>query len=50
MNEFNLKLFSRMEKRDRYTTINDEQLCSVVREILQTLPVSGESYVIGACR
>ena len=38
-----------MEKRDRYTAINDEQLCSVVREILQTLPDSGESYVIGAC-
>ena len=39
-----------MKKRDRYATINDEQLCSAVREILQTLPVSGESYVLDACR
>ena len=31
-----------------HTNINDEQLCSV-REVVQTLPDTGESYVICAC-
>ena len=34
----------------RYTTISDEQLCSVVREVLEILPDAGETYVIGVCR
>ena len=42
-NEFNLTFHT-------YTTINDEQLCCVVREVLQTLLDVGESYAIGACR
>ena len=50
MNEFNLTLNSRIGKRDTYTTTNDEQLSSVVREILRPLPDAGESYVISACR
>ena len=39
-----------MGKRDTYTNINDEQLRSVFREVLQTLPDAGESYLISACR
>lgn len=30
--------------------INDKQLCSVVREICQTLPDADKSYVISVCR
>ena len=32
------------------TNTNDEQLCSVVRENLQSLPNAGESSLIGAGR
>ena len=32
------------------TNTNDEQISSVVRENLQTLPNAGESYLIGAGR
>ena len=39
-----------MGKRDTYTNVNDEQLRSVFREVLQTLPDAGESYLISACR
>jgi hypothetical protein len=33
-----------------YTSISDDELCEVIREILNILPNSGESYFIGACR
>ena len=32
------------------TNTNDEQISSVVRENLQTLPNAGDSYLIGAGR
>ena len=47
-NEFNLIMSSRIGKCDTHTNRNDEQLYSVVRENLQTLPDAGEPYVIGA--
>ena len=49
-NEFNLTVSSKMGKRDTRTNINDEQLCSIVREVLKTLPGAGDSYMIGAVR
>ena len=39
---------SKIVKCDTYTKRNDEQLRSLVRENLQTLPDAGKSYVISA--
>ena len=36
--------------RNTYSSITNDDLCSVVRDILNVLPNSGESYIIGACR
>ena len=36
--------------RSTHTTISDERLCSVVREVLEILPDAGETYIIEACR
>ena len=36
--------------RNTYTSINEEQLCDIVRDILQLMPDAGETYVIGAIR
>ena len=49
-NEFNITVSDRTGSRSTYTTISDEQLCSVVREVLEILPDAGETYIIGACR
>ena len=49
-NEFNINVSGRTGSRSKYTTISDEQLCSVVREVLEILPDAGETYIIGACR
>ena len=49
-NEFNISVSDRTELCSTYTTISDEQLCSVVREVLENLPDAGETYIIGACR
>lgn len=35
--------------RQTYTEISQEDLCKVIREVLQVLPNAGETYVIGAC-
>ena len=49
-NEFNITVCDRTGRRSTYATISDEQLCSVVREVLEILPNAGETYIIGACR
>ena len=33
-----------------YSDISHDQLCTVIREILNILPNAGETYVLGACR
>ena len=48
-NEFNITVSRRTGSRSTYTTISNEQLCSVVREVLEILPDAGETYIIGAC-
>ena len=40
----------RTGNRSTYTTISDEQLCSLVREVLEILPDSGDTYIIGTRR
>ena len=49
-NEFTITVSDRTGSRSTYATISDEQLCSVVREVLEILPNAGETYIIGACR
>ena len=49
-NEFNITVSGRTGSRSTYTTISDEQLCSVVREVLEIIPETSEAYNIGACR
>ena len=46
-NEFDITVSDRTESGSTYTTISDEQLCSVVREILEVLPDVGETYIVG---
>ena len=36
--------------RKTYSDISQDQLCEVVRGVLNTLPNAGETYIIGACR
>eukprot|EP00794_Sanderia_malayensis_P021059 gene21059-23115_t len=36
--------------RQTYSDISNENLCAVVRTVLNVVPNAGESYVIGACR
>ena len=48
--EFNITVFERTESRSTYTTILDEQLCFVVREVFEILPDACDIYIIGACR
>ena len=48
--ELGLTVSGRTGSRKTYTEISTDNLCDVVREVLQTLPDAGESYVIGACR
>ena len=31
-------------------TLSDDDLCNVVREVLQNMPDAGETYIIGAIR
>ena len=38
------------ESCSKYTTISDEQLCSVVMEVLEVLPDAVKTCIIGACR
>ena len=42
-NEFNITVSDRTGSRSTYTTTSDEQLCSVVREVLEILPDAGET-------
>lgn len=48
--ELGLVTSSRDGPRNTFSSISDDELCSLVREILNVLPNSGESYIIGACR
>lgn len=41
---------TRTGPRSTYSDISHDQLCTVIREILNILPNAGESYVLGACR
>lgn len=41
---------SRTGPRSTYSDISHDQLCTVIREILNILPNAGETYVLGACR
>ena len=45
-----MTVFERTESRSTYTTILDEQLYFVVREVFEVLPDAGDTYIIGACR
>ena len=45
-NEFKKTVYDRTGSRSTYTAISDEQLCSVVSEVLEILPDAGETYVI----
>ena len=40
---------SRTGTSSTYSDISHDQLCTVIREILNILPNAGESYVLGAC-
>ena len=49
-NKFTITVSDRTGSRSTYATISDEQLCSVVREVLEILPVPSKTYIIGVCR
>ncbi len=49
-NEAGLSNEGRSGPRLTYTNISQEDLCAVVKDVLNTLPNAGETYVIGACR
>jgi len=48
--EYGLPISSGVGPRSTYSDISEEQLCNVLREILQLMPDAGETYVIGAIR
>lgn len=48
--EFGMSISERCGERQFYTKISQDNLESIVQEVLNTLPNAGESYVIGACR
>ena len=48
--EFGMALSERSGPRITYSSITHEQLCALIREILNILPNAGESYILGACR
>ena len=48
--EFQIPVSNPIGPRKTYSEINEEDLLSNVREIINTLPDAGESYVIGSLR
>ena len=48
--EFQMPVSNPIGPRIRYSEINEEDLLSNVREIIETLPDAGESYFIGSLR
>ena len=48
--EFGMSIANTRGPRNTYSDVTEEQLCQVVREILQAMPDAGETYVIGALR
>ena len=48
--ELGMPTSSRSGPRSTYSNISEDNLCQVIREILNILPNAGESYVLGACR
>ena len=49
-NEFKITVSDRTGNRSTYTIISDEELYTVVMEVLETLPDAGNTYFIVACR
>jgi hypothetical protein len=48
--ETGMTVSTRSGPRCTYSNISHDQLCAVIREILNILPNAGESYLSGACR
>lgn len=48
--EFGLPIANRVGPRNTYSDIADDDLCRLVREVLQNMPDAGETYIIGAIR
>ena len=48
--EYGLVVNSTRGQRSSYTTMSQNDLCNVVREVLQILPNAGETFVLGALR
>ena len=44
-----LSVSDRVGPQRTYTEISDEELQTIVRDVLQLLPNAGETYIIGAC-
>lgn len=48
--ELGMSTSIRSGPRSTYSNISEDNLCQLIREILNILPNAGESYVLGACR
>ena len=48
--EYGMNVAGTSGPRSTYTSISNEDLCTVISDALRILPNAGESYIIGACR
>ena len=48
--QYGLEIANTVGPRITYTDLDDEQLCAIVRDILQLMPDAGETYVIGSIK
>ena len=48
--EMGLSVSDTVGPRRTYTDISDEELQRIIRDVLQVLPNTGETYIISACR
>ena len=48
--ELGFPIANRAGPRNTFCNITDDDLCNVVREVLQNMPDAGETYIIGAIR
>ena len=48
--ELSFPIANRAGPRNTFCNVTDDDLCNVVREVLQNMPDAGETYIIGARR
>ena len=48
--ELSFPIANRAGPRNTFCNVTDDDLCNVVREVLQNMPDAGETYIIGAIR